>query len=306
MTGNETIILIPGNEVRLIRLDKYINMQHPDISRSQAQKLIDDGRITVNDLPARRSYKVEPGDRVEIRIPPPPASPLTPENIPLNIIYEDADLLIIDKPAGLTVHPAPGHYEHTLVNAILAHFPAMPQTGDEQRPGIVHRLDKDTSGLIIVAKSIKAHQDLTTQFKNRTVRKNYIALVQGRLTPERGTIEAPIGRDRAHREKMAVVDASHGREARTVYRVLEYLKGHTLLEVKPETGRTHQIRVHLAAIGFPVVGDRLYGVRSPYLHRQFLHAQQVRFRLPASGEEVEFRSELPSDLEDFLTRIREN
>jgi 23S rRNA pseudouridine1911/1915/1917 synthase len=252
--------------------------------------------VTVNGTAARPAYKVLPGDRITVTIPPPPLSKLTPEDIPLKILYEDHDLIVIDKPAGLTVHPAPGHPEHTLANALLSHLPMVPDSGDWQRPGIVHRLDKDTSGLIIVAKTSQAHHNLTEQFKARTVKKVYLTLVRGKLTPEQGTIDAPVGRDRSHREKMAVTDASHGREARTRYKVIRYLGNYSYLEAMPETGRTHQIRVHLAAIGYPVIGDRVYGVKSPLLDRQFLHAHRIKFRLPSSGTEVEFNSELPPDL----------
>jgi 23S rRNA pseudouridine1911/1915/1917 synthase len=299
----ETIVLIPEPGADGGRLDKYISEQQPDISRSQAQRLIDDGRVTVNGSPARASYKVSAGDTITIDIPPPPPSSLTPEEIPLRILYEDNDQMVIDKPAGLTVHPAPGHPNHTLANAILSHLPEIPDTGDRQRPGIVHRLDKDTSGLIIVAKNSSAHQNLTEQFKNRLVSKTYLTLVRGQVKPDNGTIEAPIGRDRSHREKMVVTDSSHGREARTNYHVRRHIGHYSLLEVKPETGRTHQIRVHLAAIGYPVIGDETYGGKSLLLGRQFLHAHRLRFQLPSTGESVEFTSELPPDLQRVLETI---
>jgi 23S rRNA pseudouridine1911/1915/1917 synthase len=301
--AEETIVLTPESGADGGRLDKYISEQRPDISRSQAQRLIDDGRVTVNGSPARASYKVIAGDIITITVPPPPPSSLTPEEIPLKILYEDDDLMVIDKPPGLTVHPAPGHPNHTLANAILSHLPEIPDTGDRQRPGIVHRLDKDTSGLIIVAKNSSAHQNLTEQFKNRVVSKTYLTLVRGQVKPDMGTIEAPIGRDRSHREKMVVTDSSHGREARTNYRVRQHIGKYSLLEVKPETGRTHQIRVHLAAIGYPVIGDETYGGKSPLLGRQFLHAHRLRFQLPSTGESVEFTSELPPDLAEVLETI---
>jgi len=226
---------------------------------------------------------------------------LLSESIPLNIPYEDDDLLVVEKPAGLTVHPAPGHTSHTLVNALLSHLPHLADIGDSLRPGIVHRLDKDTSGLMLVAKNSKAQEHLIGQFKSRSVTKAYIALVRGRLTPETGVIEANIGRDPRNRKKMAVVEG--GREASTEYQVIKYIGDYTLLEVRLRTGRTHQIRVHLAAIGFPVVGDKVYGVRSPFLSRQFLHACRLGFSLPSSGEYIEFKSELPADLEQALKDI---
>ncbi len=288
-----------------IRLDKYINEQRPEISRTQAQRLIDEGLVKVNGAAARPAYKITVGDLISITIPPPLPSSLSPEDIPLKIVYEDNDVIVVDKPAGLTVHPAPGHPEHTLANAILSHLPAIADTGEWQRPGIVHRLDKDTSGLIIIAKNNLAHQKLTEQFKARTVKKVYLTLVRGKVTPDQGTIEAPIGRDRSHREKMAITDRSHGREARTKYRVLKHLGSYSLLETIPETGRTHQIRVHLAAIGYPVIGDKVYGVKSPLLDRQFLHAQRIKFQLPSSGKEVEFSSELPTDLTGVLQALEQ-
>jgi 23S rRNA pseudouridine1911/1915/1917 synthase len=282
------------------RLDKYIGQKCPDISRTRAQSLIEDGYITVNRLAVKSSLKLQKGDRVEISIPPPALSNLTPEDIPLTILYEDADLMVVDKPAGLTVHPAPGHYTGTLANAILSHIPKL-DTGEVNRPGIVHRLDKDTSGLIIVAKNPAAHMKLADQFKSRGVAKVYLALVKGHLTPERGAIEASIGRHPRDRKRMAIVTG--GREARTEYSVVKYIDGYTLLEIKPRTGRTHQIRVHLAAIGFPIVGDAIYGVKSDYLSRQFLHASGLRFKLPSTGEYREFQSQLPDDLTQALKAI---
>ncbi len=209
--------------------------------------------------------------------------------------------MVVEKPAGLTVHPAPGHPSHTLVNAILSHFPHLADIGDSLRPGIVHRLDKDTSGVMLVAKNSVAQASLISQFKARSVVKAYRVLVKGHLTPEDGVIEAPVGRDLSNRKRMAVV--AEGREARTGYHVIKYVGGYTLLEIRPETGRTHQIRVHLAAIDYPVVGDRVYGVKSPYLSRQFMHACRLGFKLPSTGEYVEFKSELPPDLEQALKDI---
>jgi len=284
-----------------IRLDRYIAEECPELSRSSIQKLAEEGHITVNGAEVKRSSSLDIGDKVIIIIPPSFPPSLLAEEIPLNIVYEDDDLLVVDKPAGLTVHPAPGHPSHTLVNAILAHYPNLSGIGSPGRPGIVHRLDKDTSGLMVVAKNDAAQQNISAQIKARSVTKRYLVLVMGHLSPDRGIIEASIGRDPGNRKRMAVV--SGGREARTHYRVIKYMDNYTLLEVSPETGRTHQIRVHLAAIGYPVVGDEVYGTRSPILRRQFLHAHHLGFRLPSTGEQIELSSELPPDLEEALKHI---
>ena len=283
------------------RLDRFVSEKQPQLSRTFAKKLINEGFITVNDQVVKASHKLNAGDRLTITLPPPEPSHLTAEAIPLNIIYEDKDLLVIDKPTGLTVHPAPGNPNHTLVNAVLAHTPDLPSGGDFLRPGIVHRLDKGTSGLILVAKNMVALNKLANQFKARSVAKAYLVLVRGHLSPENGFIEAPIGRDPRNRKRMAVVDK--GRDARTGYHVIKYVGDCSLLEVKLETGRTHQIRVHLAAIGYPVVGDATYGVKSAFLSRQFVHACRLGFKLPSSDKYMEFTSELPPDLEQALKNI---
>jgi 23S rRNA pseudouridine1911/1915/1917 synthase len=280
-----------------VRLDRYASEECPELSRSHVQRLIREGNITVNGREAKGSLKLSIGDRITVLIPSPSSSLPLPEAIPLSIVYEDGDLLVVDKPAGLAVHPAPGHPSHTLVNAILAHCPNITINGSI-RPGIVHRLDKNTSGLMVVAKNDTALRNLSKQIKARTVIKRYQVLVQGHLSPERGIIEAPIGRDPSHRKRMAVV--SEGREARTKYRVLKYLGDYTLLEVTTETGRTHQIRVHLSAIGYPVIGDEVYGRKSPILNRQFVHACNLGFRLPSTAEYMEFSSRLALDLEEAL------
>jgi len=220
----------------------------------------------------------------------------------LNVIFEDRDLIVVDKPAGLTVHPAPGHPDKTLVNAILALCPDLEGIGNAVRPGIVHRLDKDTSGLIVVAKNEKAHTCLAGQFKERRVVKSYKALVHGRLEPPEAVVDAPIGRHPVHRKRMAVVTT--GRAAITRYRVVLYLPGYSLVEVSPSTGRTHQIRVHLAALGHPLAGDSTYGKRHPRLDRHFLHAHYLEFRLPSTGESMELSSVLPGDLQGFLDELR--
>jgi 23S rRNA pseudouridine1911/1915/1917 synthase len=284
-----------------VRLDKYVAEQRPELSRARVQQLIDAGHITVNGHQVKSSYKLVADDRLSITIPPPPPTCLIPESMPLAILYEDDDVLVVDKPAGLITHPASGNQQHTLVNAILAHFPALAEMGSFPRPGIVHRLDKDTSGVMVVAKQSLAQLNLAAQFREHSVVKVYLVLVRGHLTPEAGVIEADIGRDGRNRKRMAVV--RRGREARTEYQVKKYPGNFTLLEVRTHTGRTHQIRVHLAAIGHPVVGDATYGIKVPFLSRQFLHAHRLGFRLSSTGEYREFTSELPSDLVQALRSI---
>jgi 23S rRNA pseudouridine1911/1915/1917 synthase len=284
------------------RLDRFLAQREPELSRSFIQKLIVDGHITVNGRAAKSSLKLNTGDSINLVLPPPEPSPLTAEDIPLHIIYEDNDLLVVDKPAGMTTHPAPGSRAHTLVNALLAHLPKLPESDNPARPGIVHRLDKDTSGLIVVAKTPQALNNLAAQFKSRRVKKTYVALVQGRMAPAKGVIEAPIGRDAIHRQRMAVTFT--GREARTLYQVIKFIGNYTLLELKPETGRTHQIRVHLAATGHPVVGDTTYGIKTDLAPRQFLHAYRISFELPTSRKPVEFSSPLPPDLLAVLEKLK--
>jgi 23S rRNA pseudouridine1911/1915/1917 synthase len=282
------------------RIDTYV-AERCHISRAYAQKLIDEGRVTANGGRVKPGHRLHAGQKVVVSIPPPSPTSLAPEDIPLEVIYEDSDILVVDKPAGMLVHPAAGQYTGTLVNAVLARCPDLGGIDGSLRPGIVHRLDKETSGLMVVAKNDAAHASLSGQIKQRSVTKVYIALVTGHLSPENGVIDAPIGRNPSNRKRMAVV--SGGREARTRYRVLGYPEGHTLVEATLETGRTHQIRVHFAAIGHPVFGDHVYGKRSPLLGRQFLHAHRLGFQLPSTGEYVEFRSELPPDLETALRLV---
>ena len=282
------------------RLDRYIAEQC-QISRAYAQQLISEGQITVDGHPSKASHRLAAGERVVAAVPPPSPISLAPEEIPLKVVYEDSDLIVVDKPAGLLVHPAAGQRTGTLVNALLAHCPDLQGIDGSVRPGIVHRLDKNTSGLMVVAKNDAAQMSLSRQIKQRSITKGYVALVTGRLSPERGAIEAPVGRHPKDRKRMAVL--SGGREARTQYQVIKYLNGYTLLEAMPETGRTHQIRVHFSAIGHPIFGDPVYGKRSPLLARQFLHAHRLGFRLPSSEEYVEFRSELPPELDEVLERL---
>jgi 23S rRNA pseudouridine1911/1915/1917 synthase len=292
---------IPG-----IRLDKYLTQTLPQFSRAHIQKLIAQGYIMVNEQKAKASQKLNENDKIIVRLPPSHAYP-TAEAISLTIIHEDRNILVVDKPAGLTVHPAPGHPDHTLVNAILAHCPSLAMSNDLVRPGIVHRLDKDTSGLIVIAKNDFAKAHLVDQFKNHTVTKGYLVLVKGRLSPQQGVIEAPIGRDPYNRKRMAIVEI--GKEAHTEYQVKKYLSNYTLLEVTLKTGRTHQIRVHLSAIGYPVVGDSIYGTKGRHetlascLKRQFVHAYRLGFRLPSTNEYQEFTCGLPQDLKRALELI---
>lgn len=286
------------------RLDSFLARRCPELSRSRARRLIDEGLVTMAGRPCRPAQRVVAGAEISVCIPPPAETDLAPEPIPLTIVYQDANIIVVDKPAGLTVHPAPGHPRGTLVNALLAVCPDLGGIAGTLRPGIVHRLDKDTSGLMVVAKNDRAQRALSRQLKERMVHKTYLALVHGVPQPKEGLIEAPIGRHPRNRKKMAVV--AGGREASTRYRVREELQGgrYALLEVEPITGRTHQIRVHMAAIGHPVVGDAVYGRRSDEAPRQFLHAWRLAFAMPLSGREVEFESPLPPDLRATLERIR--
>jgi len=288
-----------------IRVDKYIAEAVPDLSRATAQRLIDEGHVLVNGATVKASHRLEPGDTLTVEIPAPVPVEVAPEAIPLDILYEDADILVVNKPAGMVVHPAFGHQSGTLVNAVLAHCPDLAGVGGELRPGIVHRLDKDTSGLIVVAKGDVALRNLQEQFKGREVQKAYLALVEGHVSPPTGLIDAPIGRDPRARKKMAVVPRG-GREAQTEYRALEFYAEHTLVEAHPLTGRTHQIRIHMAFIGHPIVGDPVYGFRKQRAKapRLFLHAARLGFRLPGTGEWREFQAPLPDDLAAVLERLR--
>jgi 23S rRNA pseudouridine1911/1915/1917 synthase len=286
------------------RVDKYVAQQVPSLSRSRIKQLIADGLLRVNESVVKPSHRLEDGDEVVLRIPAVEEVQLVPQHIPLRIVYEDEDLAAVDKPPDLVVHPAPGHERGTLANALMARYPDLP-VDEDGRPGIVHRLDKDTSGLILVARNEAARRDLQGQFKRGEVDKVYLALVDGKVEPSDGVIDAPIGRDPRNRKRMAVVP-SGGRQAVTEYHVLEHLGDFTLLEVRPQTGRTHQVRVHLAFLRHPVVGDKTYGHRKQRLgiKRQFLHAHRLRFRLPASGARLELVSELPGDLAGIITGLQ--
>jgi 23S rRNA pseudouridine1911/1915/1917 synthase len=285
------------------RLDVFL-AEHGSLSRSAAAGLIRDGHVQVNDSPAKPSTRLTSGDLVAGRVIRSPALSAAPEAIPLTIIYEDSDLAIIDKPAGLVVHPAAGHHSGTLANALMARFPAASAVGQADRPGIVHRLDKDTSGLMVVALNDTARKHLQRQIAERTAGRHYRALATGTVRPSQGQIEAPIGRDPDNRKRMWIYGLGH-RPARTHYTVLEEFPGFTYLEVRLDTGRTHQIRVHFAALGHPLAGDELYhGGRLPGLTRQFLHAAELHLRAPSTGEPLSFHSPLPADLRAILKSLR--
>ena len=282
----------------------FLAGQEPFLSRSQVQRLMDKGLVLVNARPARPSYRLRAGDLIRMTVPPPEEVALTPEPIPLDIVYEDEDLLVVNKPAGLVVHPAAGHYRGTLVNALLDHCPDLTGIGGYLRPGIVHRLDKDTSGLMLVSKTDLAHQGLSAELKARQIKRKYLALVHGELRSEKGLIDAPLGRDPRDRKRIAVV--AGGRTARTHYRVRERFPGYTLLDVELETGRTHQIRVHLAYAGYPVAGDPVYGPRRNPLNLpgQALHAYRIAFTHPRTGERLAFEAPLPPAFRDVLDLVR--
>jgi 23S rRNA pseudouridine1911/1915/1917 synthase len=295
------------------RLDALLARVYPDLSRSAIQRLIDQGEVSADGKAVRPSFRPSAGQRICLRIPPPTETRLVPRALDLVVVYEDADVLVLDKPAGLVVHPAPGHADDTLANALLARYPDL-QIGGALRPGIVHRLDKDTSGLLVVAKNDRAMASLVEQMGKRSVLKEYVALVRGDLRVAEGVIDAPIARNPRDRKKMAIV--AGGREARTHFRVLERFPGYTLVEARLETGRTHQIRVHFASLGHPLVGDSVYGrphEGRPHegrsgealgLARQFLHARRLGFALPSTGAEVVFESPLPADLQKALAGLR--
>ncbi len=286
------------------RLDKALAAQLEGFSRAQIQQLIHAGQVTVNGKAAKASYRLEPGDAIRVQVPlEDEEAGVQPQAIPLSVLYEDDDVAVVDKPAGMVVHPAYGHAEGTLVNAVLNRWPGIGAFGEVERAGIVHRLDKDTSGVILIAKTAEALENLRGQFEARTVHKRYLALVEGTPPTPEGVIDAPIGRDPRQRKRMAV--SREGREAVTEYRLREEYAEYSLLEVFPRTGRTHQIRVHLAFIGHPVVGDTVYGRRKQgiKMKRHFLHAASISFEQPRTGERVTVESPLPVALEDVLAKL---
>jgi 23S rRNA pseudouridine1911/1915/1917 synthase len=289
-----------------IRLDKFLVAQLTEFSRARLQGLIEDGFVRVNENPAKKAgQSIESGAEIEVRVPPPVPSGLVAEDIPLDIIFENDDLMVVNKPAGMVVHPAAGHASGTLVNAALGHDPDMEGIGGEERPGLVHRLDKETSGLIVLAKNERAHIWLQDQFRLRTVNKIYLALVDGKPPTPTGRVEAYIGRDPSHRKKMAIVQPNKGRESISEYKTTQAFKAHTLLEFHPLTGRTHQIRLHCAFLGCPIVGDTIYGKKHPTLDvsRHFLHAAKLSIVLPDEKSPRTFTAELPDELKNILDEL---
>jgi len=315
MTGSKASVptrlrLVVGELPGPVRLDVYLADRVPELSRSRAASLLEEGRVVLNGRVPRKSERPAVGDVIEVELPAPEPIGLEAEPIPLEIVYQDRDLAVVDKPAGLVVHPAPGHYTGTLVHALLHHLTDLSGIGGELRPGIVHRLDRDTSGLLLVAKNDEAHRRLSVALKRREIDRRYLVACWGHLKGDEEVVSAPIGRSPTDRKKMAVV--ADGRPARTHFKRLERWVGADLLSAKLETGRTHQIRVHLMSIGHPVVGDEVYGggasrgmsgvVRGwarefeRRVPRQFLHAAELGFRHPRSGEWMQFESPLPPDL----------
>jgi len=297
------------------RLDAYLAAQVEGWSRSRLQRLIDDAEVLVNGHTVKPSYKLHPNDEIEVELTPLPSTQFVAEDIPIEVVHEDEDLVVVNKPAGMVVHPAAGVTSGTLANALAFHFQKLSSTGGEARPGIVHRLDKGTSGLLAIAKTASAHEDLADQFRSREVFKSYVALVHGQVEIDTGRIDQPIARDPRHRTRMAIVRG--GRPALSIYHVSERFDKFTLLDVELKTGRTHQIRVHLAWIKHPVVGDEVYGsgrdktvaaakLRSEIakLGRQFLHAERLGFRHPGTQEQMLFRAPAPPELQNLLAELR--
>lgn len=289
------------------RLDKFLVGQLPEFSRSRIQGLIADGHVDVNGLPARKAgQSLETGSKLTVRIPPTVATNILPEDIPLNIVFENDDLIVINKPAGMVVHPSAGHSTGTLVNAVLGYDPDLEGIGGEERPGVVHRLDKETSGLILMAKNERAHRWLQDQFRLRKVNKTYLALVDGKPPTPSGRVETHIGRDPKQRKKMAIVSERKGREAVSEYLTVEEFHKHTLLEFRPHTGRTHQIRLHCLFLNCPIAGDEIYGRKKSTIGigRHFLHAYRLQIMLPDGTEPKTFEAPLPEELELVLNNLR--
>ena len=290
------------------RLDHFLVEKLPEHSRSYLQGLIKDGMVFVDGKEVRKAgYRLESRQQVRILLPPPAESELIPEPIPLDVVFENQDLLVINKPAGMVVHPSAGHSSGTLAHAVLAHAPDLQGIGGVKRPGIVHRLDKDTSGLLVVAKNDHAHRFLQAQFKQRKVEKTYLALVDSHPPTPTGRVEAAISRDPSHRQRMAIVPEHKGRMAVSIYKTVERFPSHTLVEVNILTGRTHQIRLHMAFLECPVVGDRVYGRKKLSLpvSRQLLHAHRLKIDLPDGTKGAEFTAPLPEDFQTHLAQLRE-
>lgn len=286
-----------------IRLDLFVSGTDPGLSRSYTQKLITEGLVIVNSKEVRANYRLREGDEVTVTVPPPVEPEVMPESMLLDVYYEDGDLIVVNKPRGLVVHPAEGNYTGTLVNALLYHCRDLSGINGVLRPGIVHRIDKETSGLLMVAKNDRTHEGLAEQLKDHTVTRGYVALAHGSIMHNRGVVEAPIGRDPSYRQKMAV-NYRNGKKAVTHYRVLDRKNNYTLLDLRLETGRTHQIRVHMSYIGHPLVGDNRYGPARPHfgMDGQFLHAYLLGFTHPGMGDYLEFRAPLPDKLNLILER----
>jgi 23S rRNA pseudouridine1911/1915/1917 synthase len=276
------------------RLDHFLVTAAPELSRARLQALIKRGMVRIDDRPARPGERLREGQSISLEVPPAEAVSMEAEEIPLAVLYEDSDVIVVNKPPGMVVHPAAGNREHTLVNALLHHCHGLSSIGGEQRPGIVHRLDKETSGCIAIAKNDAAHHALTRQFASRTVTKIYLALVRGRLRGRSGSIDAPIARHPIHRKKMAVCAPGEGRNARTDFRVVREFPDATELECTLHTGRTHQIRVHLKHLGHPILGDAIYGTRGAY-PRQMLHAWKLGFEHPQTGARIQCEAAVPAD-----------
>ena len=297
------------------RLDAFLASHVEGWSRARLQRLIEEADVLVNGHTVKSSYKLRPNDEIEVELTPPPSTSFSPENIPLDVVYEDNELIVVNKPAGIVVHPAAGVMSGTLANALAFHFQQLSTSGGVVRPGIVHRLDKGTSGLMVVAKTESAHEDLADQFRDREIFKSYVALVHGHVEKRTGQIDQPIARDRGNRTRMAVVRG--GRPSISIYRVRKRFERFTLLNVELKTGRTHQIRVHLSWLKHPVVGDDAYGsgrdktipdhqlrLSIANLGRQFLHAEQLGFRHPQTKEELRFTAPLPAELQTVLNEIK--
>ncbi|MGN1030717.1 MAG: RluA family pseudouridine synthase [Butyricicoccaceae bacterium] len=302
-----TVTITVPQDAAAQRADSFLSVQLEDMTRSAVQSLIESGGVLLRGKPIKKNYKVAAGDALEVTIPEPKAVEITAEDIPLDVVYEDGDIIVVNKPQGMVVHPAAGNWSGTLVNALMYHCgDSLSGINGELRPGIVHRIDKDTSGLLVVAKNDLAHQGLAEQIKEHSAGRRYYAVVMGNIREDNGTVDAPIARHKTDRKKMAVVPG--GREAITHYEVLERYRGFTYMAFQLETGRTHQIRVHMAHLGHPIIGDPLYGSKADKwkLDGQCLHAGELRLRHPRSGEDMVFTAPLPPHFEAVLKKLRDH